>query len=199
MNNVHVRGVIAALLAVMIFPLYAGEGKANFSMVSDYIFRGATASNNKFVVQGGYEYDYGNSLVSGAWISSLPGAYEYDIYARFDDSVDDFGYSAGIIYYGYTKLTPSSSEVNLAVSYKDFSIMSSTGENLVYNEATYDTTLSDIAIRLHYGHDGQDPDYSLRISKRMSGFDIGLVYASKLDTLTSISTDVYAFTIGKDF
>ncbi|MDH5361677.1 MAG: hypothetical protein OEX03_13980, partial [Gammaproteobacteria bacterium] len=162
-------------------------------------FRGATASNNEFVVQGGYEYDYGNSFITGAWVSTLPDAYEYDIYARFDDAMDDFGYSAGIIYYGYTNLTPNSSEVNLALSYKDFSLMTSVGESLTYTEVAYDTTLSDIAIRLHYGHDGQDPDYSTRISKRMSGFDIGLVYASKLDTFSSTSTDVYALTIGKDF
>lgn len=199
MNPLLLRSAIAVLLSALVFPLYAGEGKASISLASNYIFRGSSLSMNDFVMQGGYEYDYGTSLLAGVWFSTLPDDFEYDIYARYSDERGDLGYSAGFIYYGFTDSTVPPAELNLAVSYFGFSIMTSAGVGVNYTETAYETELSDIAIRLHYGTDGTDTDHSLIVSKQMGGMDIGLVYASKQDGISSISTDAYALTIGKDF
>lgn len=193
------RSSIAILLFVAALPLSAGEEKANIALVSDYIFRGVSLSNNSAVLQGSYEYDYGNSITVGTWLSSLPDEEEYDLYARHSSGIGNFGYSAGFIYYGFTGATVVPAELNLALSLYGLSVMSSRGEGVSYNEAAFETGLSGVGIRLHYGFDGTDPDYSLRLSRDMGWADVELVYASKIDSFTTVATDIYALSISKDF
>lgn len=199
MKSFVIRSSVAILSLIVALPLYAGEGKANISLVSDYIFRGDSLSNGSAVLQGGYEYDYGNAIAVGAWLSTLPSDTEYDIYARYSNDVGNFGYSAGLIYYGYTGTTVAPAEVNLALSYYGFSVISSSGEAVEYSEAAFEADISKVRIRLHYGFDGSDENHGLRLSKQMGGMDVGLTYASKTDSLSTITTDVYALTIGKSF
>ena len=201
MKSFAYRSTLAVLLLIAALPLYAGEGKANISLVSDYIFRGVSVSNGKSVLQGGYEYDYGYSIVTGIWASRLPDGSEYDIYAHYSGELGRFGYSTGVTYYHHTGVAVAAvpAEFNLALSFAGFSIMSSASEVASYNEAAYKTKLSDIGIQLHYGSDGRDPDYSLRLLKSAGTVDVGLVYATKIDSGTSIANDVYSLFLSKDF
>ncbi|MDH5182389.1 MAG: TorF family putative porin [Gammaproteobacteria bacterium] len=199
MKNIVTRSSIIVLLLIAASPIYAGEGKANIALVSNYIFRGASVSNNRVVLQGGYEYDYGNSIVAGTWFSTLPSDTEYDIYARYSDDVGNFGYSAGFIYYGYTGSTVTPAEFNLALSYYGLSVVASSGKGVNYNEAAFETIVSDVTIRLHYGFDGSDENHGLRLGKQMGGMDVGLIYVSRMDSVSTLTTDVYALTIGKSF
>lgn len=201
MKNTLSRRILTAVLLLLPFSLYAGEGTANAALVSDYILRGETASNNKAAVQIGYEYDYNNALSVGAWLSTVPTGYEYDLYTRYGAEFGQWGYSLGVIYYGYTGTASAPAEVNLSLSYHGFSLMASRGEGVSYNEAVYEKTVSDIGLglRLHFGFDGTDPDYGLQLLKSFSSFDIALNYATKINTATTIATDVYAVSVSKAF
>lgn len=199
MKSFVYRSIMAALLLSAALPLQAGEGKANISLVSDYIFRGVSVSGGSTVLQGGYEYDYGNSIVVGVWSSTLPDKSEYDIYAHYSDEFGNFGYSTGFIYYSYTGPADLPAEFNLALSYYGFSIMNSSGEAGSYNEVAYQTEVKKLGIRLHYGSDGSNPDRSIQLLKKTGGMEVALVFASKLDSITSISTEAFALTLSKDF
>ena len=193
------RSLLSILLFLLSYPLYAGEGKANMALVSDYILRGASASNNNSALQLGYEYDYNSAWSVGSWLSTVPSGYEYDLYARYGHEFGSWAYSTGVIYYGYTGAASAPAELNLAVSYYGLSLMASRGEGVTYDELHYEISFFDTALRLHYGSNGTDPDYAVYLMKEFGGIDVGVILATKIDSVSTLATDVYALSISKSF
>lgn len=63
----------------------------NFTLVSDYLFRGETLSDGKPALQGGIDYINDNGFFLGTWASSgdKQKPLEIDIYSGFENSITD--------------------------------------------------------------------------------------------------------------
>jgi uncharacterized protein (TIGR02001 family) len=79
----------------------------NFTLASEYIYRGIGQTNRKPAVQGGFDYAHASGLYVGAWgsniswLSDLPGdissSIELDIYGGYKGSfAGDFSYDLGV-------------------------------------------------------------------------------------------------------
>lgn len=98
---------------------------ANIGVVSNYIWRGLTQTDNEAAVQGGLDYAHESGFYAGTWISNVnfgesveydidfaeetfdvetfgsPG-YELDLYLGFSkDITDDLSFDVSAIYYAY--------------------------------------------------------------------------------------------------
>lgn len=96
--------VVASIisLSIMPLPLFAEQTVAdknitpaaydltgNFTLISDYLFRGESLSGGKMAVQGGIDYVNDNGLYIGTWASSLENEVplELDIYIGFEKNI----------------------------------------------------------------------------------------------------------------
>lgn len=116
-------GLLAAALTVSLPGLQAAQANggalpgafsANVALVSDYVVRGISLSNEDPAIQGGFDWEGGNGLFLGTWGSSVEfgndSSVEIDFYAGYRGRVDAFGYEARVAYYWYpdTSATGSS-------------------------------------------------------------------------------------------
>jgi uncharacterized protein (TIGR02001 family) len=155
---------------------------ANVGFVSNYVWRGLTASDDKPAIQGGFDYADGEWSV-GVWGSSLGVTYpgpEVDLYGSYN-----FGpVAVGAIYYAYPSQTGSDFyEVNIGGDVGPVSLMASYspdvgGVSTTYVEAGYSFEMTKgVSLDLHLGS-YTDPtsiyDYSIGVSGSAGGFDLGL-------------------------
>ena len=108
----------------------------NVSLVSNYLARGVSQTDNRGAIQGGFDYVNPNGLYAGAWGSNISwlqdgGVYtagaglELDTYAGYTASfATDFSYNVGFLRYNYSgEYTPgtvsaNTNELNAAITWK---------------------------------------------------------------------------------
>ena len=80
---------------------------ANVYVVSDYLFRGVTQTNDGAAVQGGIDYEHDSGFYAGTWMSTLGNGagVEDDIYLGFAGEAGSISYDIGAIRYIYPSLT----------------------------------------------------------------------------------------------
>ncbi len=119
--------LVAALGALFAMPVMADDSpnsfSGNVSLVSDYIFRGISQTNNKPAIQGGFDYSHSSGFYAGVWGSSIswiedatyftpsPGqinsSVELDTYLGFKGSTTgDVSYDVGYLRYNYPGTYP---------------------------------------------------------------------------------------------
>jgi len=85
---------------------------ANLTFTTDYVWRGASLSNEKFAVQGGFDWESeGTGIYLGTWASNVSlqqADVEIDFYGGWAKSWGDWGADVGIIHYDY----PGESKLN---------------------------------------------------------------------------------------
>lgn len=138
--------IALALVSAFAAPAFAEEAAsahtltANVGLVSDYIFRGISQTQNKPAIQGGFDYSHASGLYAGTWASNVSwvkeggfkdnSSLEMDFYGGYRGSVGDFGYDLGALYYYYpgddNVTTPwpntDSAEVYVGLSWKFLSL-----------------------------------------------------------------------------
>jgi uncharacterized protein (TIGR02001 family) len=141
MKKTAIAIALAAASATAI-PAYADAGlSGNFSVTSDYRFRGVSQSNLKPAVQGGIDYNFSNGFYVGNWNSSVSdwtsangAGLEMDFYGGFATELGGLGLDIGAIYYYYpgqkgnlpdTKNTANTQEIYLGLSYGPVSFTTS--------------------------------------------------------------------------
>lgn len=204
----------AALLAVS-FPALAddaaktcdvGTFTGNVALVSDYVFRGISQSNEEPTLQGGFDWaEASTGLYAGVWGSGVDFAdatTEFDFYGGIGGTMDKFSWKLGGIYYYYPgaagNLNYDFWEAAAVFGY-DFGVVQT---NVAFNyspnyfadsgSALY-TSLNatvplphDFRVDAHAGHQTIDDsvafgvksytDWSLGLGYQVSGFDISLKY-----------------------
>jgi uncharacterized protein (TIGR02001 family) len=137
--------IALALVSAFAAPAFAEEAAApaaeapaltgNIGLVSNYVFRGISQSQNKPALQGGFDYNHSSGLYIGFWGSNVgwveAGGYkannslETDFYAGYKGSfADDFTFDVGAIKYYYPgttvagKVTPDTIEGYVALGWK---------------------------------------------------------------------------------
>ena len=80
----------------------------NFTLATDYIFRGVSQTMGNPAVQGGFDYSHSSGLYVGTWASNVSGTQytnanmEWDFYGGYAGKInDDFSYNVGAIYVFY--------------------------------------------------------------------------------------------------
>jgi len=105
----------------------AAELSANIGATSNYVWRGATQTDDGAAISGGIDYAHDSGFYAGTWVSNVdfgPGAgeVEWDLYGGYAGEVNDFGYDLGILYYAYPDSDDANfTELALSGSYKWFS------------------------------------------------------------------------------
>jgi uncharacterized protein (TIGR02001 family) len=84
---------------------------ANVALVTDYVFRGITNSNEGPAIQGGIDYAHASGFYAGIWASSIEfgagpvsdaASIETDFYSGFNGKfANGVGWDVGMIYYAY--------------------------------------------------------------------------------------------------
>jgi uncharacterized protein (TIGR02001 family) len=87
----QIKLTLSALIAATILgssAAYAGAS-ANVGVASNYIWRGATQTNDNAAISGGLDYDFGNGFSAGTWTSNLSdgNGYELDLYAGYSGKI----------------------------------------------------------------------------------------------------------------
>lgn len=132
--------IALALVGAFAAPAFAEDAPApaltgNIGVVSNYVFRGISQSQNKPALQGGFDYAHSSGLYVGFWGSNIgwveAGGYkannslEADFYGGYKGSfADDFTFDVGAIKYYYPgstvpgKVTPDTIEGYAAIGWK---------------------------------------------------------------------------------
>lgn len=115
-----------AVGALVISGAAAAEFSANIAATSNYVWRGATQTDDNAAIQGGVDYAHDSGFYVGTWASNVDfgngGEVEWDIYGGYSGEVAGFGYDVGVIHYAYPDSDDANfTELALGVSYAMFS------------------------------------------------------------------------------
>lgn len=177
---------------------------ANVGMVTDYVYRGITQSDEGPAVQGGFDVDHSSGLYAGIWGSNVDfndgdeAHVETDFYIGYASEFQGFSYDLGAIYYAYpgadSDLDYDFFEVAAALGY-DFDFMALSGAinyspeyfgetgDAVYYAVNVDVPLPyDFSLAGHAGYqtidEGEDYfDWSIGLDYSVYGFDLALTYS----------------------
>jgi uncharacterized protein (TIGR02001 family) len=111
-NTACVGLFVAGLASVVPTPVHAqqtnllpGTFSGNVALVSDYIVRGISLSNQSPAIQGGFDWDSGVGVYTGIWGSSVEfgndASAEIDFLAGYRGAIDAMHYELGFAYYWY--------------------------------------------------------------------------------------------------
>ena len=145
MNKLMAAAGFAALVSSMPTAGFAQGAAAsphtftgNFSLATEYRYRGISQTDFRPAVQGGFDYGHASGLYLGTWGSNISwlsdagagsgSSVELDFYGGFKNTIGDFGYDVGVLYYYYPgnfdpwtsagNPEPSTTELYIAGSWK---------------------------------------------------------------------------------
>ncbi len=193
----------------------------NVSLVSEYRYRGIAQTDFRPALQGGFDYAHSSGVYVGTWGSNVSwlsdqgssdggSSLELDLYGGFKNTIGDFGYDVGVLYYYYPgkfdtwtaagNPKPNTTELYIAGSWKMltlkyshavsdlFGAKDSEGSNYLDLSANFDLGAG-FTLGAHVGHqkvknssDFDYTDWKIGIGKEYAGFSWGLAY---VDTNTN--------------
>ncbi len=109
----------------------------NFTLASEYLYRGIGQTNRKPAVQGGFDYGHASGLYAGIWASNISwlsdtagggvsAPVEIDVYGGYKNSFGggDWNYDVGVLRYNYPGsypagfIDPDTTEVYAAIGWR---------------------------------------------------------------------------------
>lgn len=195
------------------------EISANVSLVSDYIFRGITQTDNKPAIQGGFDLSHESGFYAGVWGSNVDfggdESIELDYYGGYSlDIMEDLNIKVGYIYYDY----PGASELDfdeatLAITYKMITASAAYGWNFAGidgNESLYLNLAGSFDLPYEFnltvavGHQEHEAgknywDYKVAVSREFLGLTFGIAYTDVSDIDLGDNTDSIVGSVSKSF
>lgn len=176
---------------------------ANIGLVSDYVFRGISQTDDNVAIQGGLDYAHKSGFYLGTWASNIdfndPNANaEIDGYGGFKiDFWGSYNIDMGVAYYGYPgkNSTYAYTEYYLGGSYDRFSLKAYYSDDFfarsgqsVYLDLSADFPLPyDFSLGLHGGYQwvtnnakfgARDyADWRVGINREIIGLNLGVAYS----------------------
>lgn len=94
---------VGVMLAAMSGVAQAAPGlTGNLTLTNNYIWRGVSQTNDQAAVQGGADYDFGNNLSIGTWVSNVTNGTELDLYGSYKINLGkDMNLDVGGVQYKY--------------------------------------------------------------------------------------------------
>lgn len=221
------KTIVAMLCLLGSTSAFAGLS-TNFSLVTDYVWRGVTQTDNDAAVQGGMDYEHDIGLSLGTWLSNVgTGGTEADFYGSYSYSfTDSFSLSVGGTFYHYTKIGGNDTmELNMGITLWMFDLSAnyideyfgSKSSSWYYSISTsYDLIPSQgIALGLSVGHTTFDKeslsgstaywDYKVSLDRTMDKFTVGLFYTDTNrkttdgTTETKVDDGIYGASVSRSF
>lgn len=137
MNKKLINLAVAATLAAPLFAVAEDSPHSfsgNFTLASEYLYRGIAQTAGKPALQGGFDYAHSSGFYAGIWGSNISwlenagvsgASLEVDIYGGFKGAIaNDLGFDVGVLTYNYPgSLTagatdPDTTELYGALSWK---------------------------------------------------------------------------------
>lgn len=139
------RLIAVAIAAALASPLFAVAADAptpvhtftgNFTIASEYLYRGIAQTRGKPALQGGFDYAHASGFYAGVWGSNISwisdavvgasSSLELDVYGGYKGAINaDLGYDVGVLTYVYPgsgkpsgAAKPDTTEVYGALTYK---------------------------------------------------------------------------------
>lgn len=158
---------ILASIAALSSPVALAEFEysANVTLVSNYVFRGYSFSDDEMATQGGFDVEHESGFSAGVWgTSSVDPNGEVDFYASYAfDLSDQISMDVGVVRYHYPggNGTDSSgtTEYHIGLGWEDLSFTwhKDVHADTDYFEANYSIGINDnMAIDLHLGRVNYD-------------------------------------------
>ena len=216
---------VAAALAVPTFAAAQAPAASpiagNFSLVSDYRFRGLTQTFEEPAIQGGFDYAHSSGFYVGNWNSSIADTFyggsplEMDFYAGYKPTFGDITLDLGVLYYYYpgsdapgigridnTELYAGAAWKWLSLKYfhavSDFFGVPDTKDSSYIDLTASYTFAGGWGVSGHIGHQkvgnisaADYTDYKIGITKDVSGWLLGLAFVD-----TDAEEAAYTFTSG---
>lgn len=142
-----------SLSALALPAVAAAEVSANIGVVSNYLFRGVTQTDDSAAVQGGLDYAHESGFYAGTWTSTVDfgpdsANYELDLYAGYGSSIGDLGFDVGYVYYAY----PDGDDLDFGEIYGSltYSYLTAGLAYTVNSQATGDTAAFDTGDLYYY-------------------------------------------------
>jgi uncharacterized protein (TIGR02001 family) len=228
MKNISLMGILAAGLALSTPVIADQEGdvathsfSANVGLVSDFLVRGVSASDERPALQGGLDYAHKSGLYASVWASSMAewdGAeMELDVWAGYANSLGAINYDLGVFQYMFPgNSEPKTTEVYAGVEYKGLGVKiyrsltkyfnNLDSEGTTYYDINYFHPLpADVELEVHYGvvdGRGEQPDYSewrIGLNKSLWGFDFGASYNNTNLDRDSASGEHWVLSVAREF
>lgn len=187
------------------------EVSFNAALVSDYVWRGTSQTDNGFAVQGGADYSHESGAYAGIWGSNVDYGdddnIEYDYYFGYATEVNGLEVDAGYISYNLDDSGEGAVEVYGGVAKGAISAMLSVdieNDNNMYLEGGYSMDLpQELGLDLHAGYSMPDEgdeviDLAATIGKSLEMVDVSA-------TITYIDSDfveddvLFFLTASKEF
>jgi uncharacterized protein (TIGR02001 family) len=182
----------------------------NLALVSNYMWRGATASGNKPSIQGGFDLAHESGLYVGVWAASGDGADEIDYYGGYATEVAGFGLDVGYLNYTYPEaadfqeayfgVSKELGAVELGVT--QYWGMASANDN---TEFSIGTEIGGFGLSAAYGdYDNAQEYYVVSVSKEVLSekwpVELSLSYTeSDSDSGSASDQDALVFAVAKSF
>lgn len=202
--------VLLASLFTLSAPVSA-DVTANVALVSNYVFRGVSQTNDDPTVQGGLDYKGDSGFSLGIWGSGVDEGFEVDFYGAYNYNVDNgVGFGAGIVQYEYTddQFSDSISEIYLqgrlnvvSLTYYDGSINHATNdEEYAYLNLSFDFKYEDQGFGFFWGNTDFDngneyDDSGLYYKMDFSGLELKASYTDNKGT----NDDLFFITVGSSW
>ena len=103
------KTTVVASLALGLSAVAQANIIGNISVTSNYVSRGVTQTNDQAAVQGGLDYTTEEGIYAGVWASNVSDGTEIDLYVGYQNSVEGFDYSVGVVRYEYPQTAETSS------------------------------------------------------------------------------------------
>ena len=204
---------VASLLSAGIMSAQVANADVSYNaaVVSDYVFRGVSFSDNGFALQGGADYSDASGVYAGAWLSTIDAPedeIEYDYYFGFAKEVSGLAFDAGYIAYNGDDAGLTNAELYATVA-KDAAsgglYIDIENDNNVYLEGGYSMALpEDLGLELHAGYTLPDVgdsviDLAGTVGKSLDVVDAALT-VSFIDEDGSGDSEILAFvSVSKEF
>lgn len=201
MGSVRILAATSLLCATAVSH---AEVTANFSLTSDYDFRGITQTNEEPAVQVGIDWAHESGWYVGTWASNVDFGtpdpnHEIDLYTGYTGETEGgLGWDVGILYYlypgdsdgGFPELYSSLtySWFTASVAYTNAYLGDYIDESAWYIAGGVSIPLHELTLGLHAGYsDGEGieqsfgdayADYSVGLTYAASNFDVGIKWVT---------------------
>lgn len=164
---------------------------ANFSLTTNYKYRGQDQSDNKPAVQGGFDYTMGGFYV-GNWNSSIGftnAGIEMDFYGGYKGEAAGISYDVGLLQYAYPSLSTAnttelygqvgwqflSAKYSHTVSSKYFGLVGGRGTGYLDLGANYEV-MKGLTLNAHLGFTRFDSDAKANGGVNYDDYKLGATY-----------------------
>lgn len=201
---------------------FGGTFSANVVMMNDYRFRGVSANDEGFALQGGIDWSHDSGFYVGSWASNISdfggASIETNIYAGYSGEVSGFTYDVGGLMYHYpggadvdyfevygsfgVDLGVASATVGMAY---DFSSDNTGNQDDIYIYTDLEAAIPDTPVTLtaHLGYeDGffdNKIEWSLGASVAFKGLDFGISYIDTNIADDDLADATVVFSVGASF